>query len=234
MICKQEQISAIIVAGGQGTRFQSKMPKQFTLVNGLPVLFHTLAPFVKHPQITEIVVVLPEEDLKFIDQLCEHFPNQKINVIAGGTNRQSSVLNGLQAISCADQVLIHDGARPLVSTHLIGRTLDALKNGATTVCPVIPVTDSIVCIADDKVTSYINRSIHFRVQTPQGFNFQTILEAHKMASREELSFTDDCSIALHYGHEIINIEGDLENIKLSTPTDLLVIQSILNSKLDLK
>jgi len=233
MICKQEQISVIIVAGGQGTRFQSKRPKQFTLLDGSPVLFYTLAPFVKHPQISEIVVVLPKTDLAFIDQLSTHFPNQKIRGIAGGDDRQSSVLCGLEAVGHTAKVLIHDGARPLVSSDLITRCLERLQTGDA-VCPVIPVTDSIVCLSGENPASYVDRSTHFRVQTPQGFDFQMILKAHQKARQDKLSFTDDCSLALHYGHQIVTVDGDSENIKLSTPIDRLVIESTLGSTLDLK
>ena len=229
MVCKQEQISAIIVAGGQGTRFKSQIPKQFVLLNGLPLLFQTLAAFVNHPQVSKIVVVLPKADPALVEKLCAYFPDQAITGVVGGETRQASVLCGLNAISGVKKVLIHDGVRPLVTIELIDRCLTVL-NDHLAGCPVIPVTDTIVCAHEKQVQGYINRSNHFRVQTPQGFDFSTIRTYHQRAEAEGLLFTDDCSLLHHYGLPITRFEGDPQNLKISTPVDFLIIKSILSSK----
>ena len=228
-MCEQEQISVIIVAGGQGTRFKSETPKQFTSLNEAPILYYTIAPFLENSMISQVVVVLPKDELQFIDKLRTHFSSDKISGIVGGSSRQASVLCGLKAVGHADKVLIHDGARPLVSTELIDRCLASLKT-TSAACPVVPVVDSLVCAPSKQIENYVDRTNYFRVQSPQGFDFKLILEAHQKAEEEGLKFTDDCSLALHYGQMVTQFEGDPENIKISTPIDLLVIQSILKAK----
>ena len=220
-------VSVVIVAGGKGVRFQNEVPKQFAKVKNEPLLFYCVRAFVNHPKVGQVVIVLPPEELNFIDEVLREFPGQDITAVKGGGSRQASVLCGLKSVSKKGVVLIHDGARPLVSPALIDRCLSGLKLHSG-VCPVIQVTDSIVFSEGTEIESYPERRKLFRAQTPQGFQTELILNAHLEAVEEVLMFTDDCSLFFHFGHKVGLIEGEVDNIKLSHPSDLAIIESLID------
>lgn len=201
-------------------------PKQFLQLNDKPVIFHTLQRFlVYNPDINIIVVVHPDY-VDFWAELCA-FCNfdTSVTIVSGGKERFHSVKNGLELIEGSSGLVgIHDAVRPLVSEGTIERCFNAaLEYGAA--IPVMPVVDSVrVVMGDDNHP--VDRSRYRLVQTPQCFELNLLREAYKQEYRQ--TFTDDASVIEAYGHPVHLVEGNRENIKLTTPVDMLIAQSLLN------
>ncbi len=218
---------AIIVAGGKGTRMQHKVPKQFIEINGLPVLMHTIRAFYDYSPQIKIILVLPGEEVSRWNELCERYsfdiPHTQV---AGGENRCASVKNGLACIQDDEGlVAIHDGVRPLVSKKTIRQSfLEAARYGNA--IAAVPLKDSIRKIADGN-TQTVNREDYRIVQTPQTFKVKNIKEAY---SRVKEILTDDAGIAEKAGQVIHLIEGEYENIKITTPEDVHVAAALLKSR----
>ena len=208
--------AALILAGGIGKRFKTKLPKQFTPINNLPVLMHTLDRF---SHLNEIILVIPKNHLKNWNILCEkyHFTTYH-KLVEGGETRFLSVKNGLENINNCDIVAIHDGVRPIVSRQLIN---DAIKsiNINTGVIPIVPVVNTIRKI-DNNVSQNLERKNLFSVQTPQCFKYEEIKNAYKQSYSD--LFTDDASVFEANGGKIITIEGEEKNIKITKPEDLKI------------
>ena len=211
---------AIIVAGGSGSRMKSDIPKQFIEVGGLPILTHTLKRFKEVDSEIELILVLPESEFKFWNNLCKKYPTVPHQLVKGGKTRFQSGLNGLQVIGNEGLVAIHDGVRPFVSVEIINESFKVASEKGTAVVSV-PSKDSV------RVNGQaIDRSTVRIIQTPQTFQIPLIKKAFET---EELNtFTDDASVAEHAGFEINLIEGNYENIKITTPEDLLWAEVILS------
>lgn len=218
---------AVIVAGGSGTRMGSELPKQFIELNGIPILMHTLKLFSSFLPQPEIVLVLPKSQFDVWGNLCKiHSFNLKYTLVAGGETRFHSVKNGLNAITKEGLVAIHDGVRPFVSTHTIKRCLQtAAKKGSA--IPVVKPSES-VRQGTLQSSQSLDRNAVWLVQTPQVFDLKTIKECYQ-AEWSEL-FTDDASVAENSGIKITLVEGNAENIKITTPHDLLIASAILKSR----
>ncbi|MEY4540787.1 MAG: hypothetical protein RLZZ306_2544 [Bacteroidota bacterium] len=214
---------AIIVAGGSGSRMKSDIPKQFIEVGGLPILMHTLKRFKEANSEIELILVLPASQFDYWKMLCNKLPTVSHQLVKGGKTRFQSGLNGLQVIGNEGLVAIHDGVRPFVSVDIINESFRVAAEKGTAVVSV-PSKDSV------RVNGQaIDRSTVRLIQTPQTFQIPLIKKAFET---EELStFTDDASVAEHAGFEINLIEGNYENIKITTPEDLLWAEVILNSKI---
>ncbi|HEV8512911.1 MAG TPA: 2-C-methyl-D-erythritol 4-phosphate cytidylyltransferase [Cyclobacteriaceae bacterium] len=218
---------ALIVAGGKGTRIKSELPKQFIELNGKPILLHTIEAFLKYSSSLSIILVLPEEDFKIWEAICKKFRfNKSIVLQKGGETRFQSVKNGLDKIQGEGLVAIHDGVRPLVSADLIGASfrLAAVHGSAVA---AVRLKESIR-ITDQDNTKAVDRSKFRVIQTPQTFNVTLIKKAYQI--KEEASLTDDASVAEKSGHIISLFEGSYENIKITTPEDLVVAEALLSSK----
>ena len=213
---------AIIVAGGSGSRMKSDIPKQFIEVGGLPILMHTLKRFKEADWEIELILVLPESQFEYWNELCLKYPTVPHQLVKGGKTRFQSGLNGLQVIDNEGLVAIHDGVRPFVSVEIINESYRIAAEKGTAVVSV-PSKDSV------RVNGQaIDRSTVRIIQTPQTFQVPLIKKAF---DTEELSiFTDDASVAEHAGFEINLIEGNYENIKITTPEDLLWAEVILSKK----
>ena len=212
---------AIIVAGGKGVRMKSEIPKQFLLLNELPILIHTLKQF---SHFEEIVLVLPHSQFEFWKELCKTYNfTQQHTLVEGGKTRFHSVKNGLGKVDDNSIVAIHDGVRPLISTKLIDSLIDETKNGIG-VIPIVPVKDSIRKL-EGKNSIHIDRNILFKVQTPQCFLSSDIKEAYTQEFSE--TFTDDASVFESNSGEITTILGEENNLKITTEEDLK-IASILD------
>ena len=213
---------AIIVAGGSGSRMKSDIPKQFIEVGGLPILMHTLKRFKEADWEIELILVLPESQFEYWNELCLKYPTVPHQLVKGGKTRFQSGLNGLQVIDNEGLVAIHDGVRPFVSVEIINESYRIAAEKGTAVVSV-PSKDSV------RVNGQaIDRSTVRIIQTPQTFQIPLIKKAFET---EELStFTDDASVAEHAGFEINLIEGNYENIKITTPEDLLWAEVILSKK----
>ena len=224
--------SAIIVAGGRGSRFSSDIPKQFIEVLGKPVIVHTLERFERCPDVEEIILVLPQE---FIDEYrtASAFSSiTKLNkLIPGGATRSESVSNGLNAIDPTTEVVaIHDGARPLVSEDEISRTIEAARaDGAA--CLVSTVTDTIKEVCDGVIVRTHDRTHLRRALTPQAFRVQLIREALESTGLDE-SITDDSMAVERLGHLVVAVEGSPRNIKITHKEDLAIAEMYLKGGME--
>lgn len=213
-------IAVLIVAAGSGTRLNTSQPKQYLDLAGAPILHRCLTPFMTHPLINLVQVVISSDAKTAYQQATENITAEVLPPVSGGKTRQASVLAGLTALAPhkPDLVLVHDGARPFVSQAVISRVIEGLKT-ARAVIPTLSVTDTIKQVGNNKVEKTLERVKLAAVQTPQGFDFSALLEAHKAILDDGL-FTDDAAIAEHAGIEVICVQGDPENIKITTPQDL--------------
>jgi 2-C-methyl-D-erythritol 4-phosphate cytidylyltransferase len=218
---------ALIVAGGKGTRIKSKTPKQFLELDGLPVLMHTILAFYRYSEKISIVLVLPEGDMDTWQTLCARYKfSHTVTLQKGGETRFQSVKNGLEKIEGDGLVAIHDGVRPLVSENIIGASfrLAAVHQSAIA---AVRLKESIR-ITDQDNTKAVDRSRFRLIQTPQTFNVSIIKEAYEM--KEDLSLTDDASVAERAGHTISLFEGSYENIKITTSEDLIIAEALLKAR----
>ncbi|MDN3579823.1 2-C-methyl-D-erythritol 4-phosphate cytidylyltransferase [Mucilaginibacter flavus] len=219
----------IIVAGGSGTRMQSAVPKQFLLVNGLPVVMHTMQAFYNSGVSPELILVLHTDFHTYWKQLCNdhHFTLPHL-LVAGGETRFHSVKNGLSQIRCTDDALIavHDAVRPLTSGAVIQKSYTAANEYGNAVTAV-KSRDSIRRVVDGKSVSLLRDEIYL-VQTPQTFKAGLLRKAYEQEF--DSKFTDDASVVEEMGIEIKLTEGDHENIKITFPQDIAIAELLLNKK----
>ncbi len=214
---------AIIVAGGKGLRMGGDVPKQFQLVGGRPVLMHTLQQFRNAIADLQIILVLPREQQNFWRERCRQYEfGVEHRVADGGQTRFHSVKNGLALIPDGEEgiVGVHDGVRPFASADLIRRCYAAAVE-AEAVVPAVPVVESL----RHEERGAIDRKGYRLVQTPQTFSIPLLKAAYRQAYRE--AFTDDASVVEAYGHRVAMIDGIRENIKLTTPFDMVVAEALL-------
>ncbi|MDH5367655.1 MAG: 2-C-methyl-D-erythritol 4-phosphate cytidylyltransferase [Cyclobacteriaceae bacterium] len=216
---------AVIVAGGKGTRMGSDTPKQYLLLNGLPILMHTLKRFKTFDSSIELILVIPEDDHNLWKTLCEKY-NFTIEhqIVSGGSSRFQSVKNGLSNINHDGYVAIHDGVRPLVDNSIISQSFEIAQQFNTAIT-AISLKDSIREIDKGKNIAR-DRSNFKSIQTPQTFQVDLIKKAYET---EELPhFTDDASVAEHDGNKIHLIQGSYKNIKITTSEDLKIAEVLLH------
>jgi len=208
----------IIVAGGKGLRMSSDVPKQFILLKNKPILMHTIETFFNFDSSIKIILVLPKEHISLWQELCEKY-DFKINcVIAeGGAERFFSVKNGLNFVDKNSIVAIHDGVRPFVSRETLENcfiTAEKLGNAV----PVVPLNESVRWV-ENSTNRHINRANLRIVQTPQVFNSELLQAAYQQPFNEY--FTDDASVVeTLFGEKINLVDGNPENIKITTKSDL--------------
>lgn len=219
----EKKIFAVIVAGGSGMRMGSEIPKQFILLNGLPILMHTISLFKRYNSDIQIIVVLPDAQISYWKDLCEKYQfNIQHQIEIGGETRFHSVQNGLELVTSPSLVAIHDGVRPFVSFDALDRLFEiALKNDNA--IPVVDVVESIRKIEKNN-SIMVNRSDYRLVQTPQVFDADLILKAYEQSFNQE--FTDDASVVEKMGVKINLVEGNRENIKITTPFDLIIGEAL--------
>lgn len=217
--------AVIIVAAGTGKRYGSEMPKQYLHLNGVAVIRHCVASFVQHP---DVACVLPVVRMADIDDLNEALDGlDYAPPVEGGKERQDSVRNGLAALveMKPDKVLIHDAARPLVDHAMIDRVLRELDDSAA-VIPAIPVVDTLKRTdCNGTITDTVSRENLWRAQTPQGFKYLELLQAHGAASGQAL--TDDAAVMEAAGHSVKIVAGDPDNIKVTSPDDLELLEKLM-------
>ena len=225
-------VSAVIVAAGGSVRMGSGDSKQFLPLLGNPAIFYTLGAFQRCDMIDEIVVVCRAQDISRIEALCRGSGFDKVSaVVEGGSCRGESVRNGVSAVSeKAAYFAIHDGARPLITEEDISAVVNAaLETGAATLGTA--VTDTIkIAGANNVITGTPDRSTLRAVQTPQVFERELYSFALSEAEDALDSVTDDCSLIEKMGGEVTIVEGSRENIKLTTPIDLVIAESILSKR----
>ena len=212
---------ALIVAGGRGKRMNSEIPKQFLLLNNLPILTHTIKQF---SHFEEIIVVLPKAQFDYWSKLCKDNDfNEKHTLIEGGESRFQSAKNGLEKIDEEAIVAIHDGVRPLISKTLIDRLVAKTKKGIG-VIPIVPIKDSIRRVGKEN-SKHIDRSNLYQVQTPQCFISADIKDAYRLEFSE--CFTDDASVLESAGGKIISILGEIKNLKITNKEDLKIAEMLM-------
>lgn len=215
----------IIVAGGKGSRMLSDLPKQFLKLNGKPILVQTIERFALFDDV-QVILVLPKDQLSQWKEICIDHSFQSPPVVEGGETRFQSVKNGLAAINSEDGIVaIHDGVRPFVSKSLIRKSfIEAAKLGSA--LTVVTLKDSIrQCLGDASFS--IPRSEYRLVQTPQTFKLNQIKEAYNVEYKD--SFTDDASVYENAGFKIHLVDGDYSNIKVTTPEDLTIAESLMKT-----
>ena len=235
---KSEEFAAamnyvIIVAGGKGLRMGSDIPKQFLPIGGKPVLMRTIERFREYAEDLQIILVLPEAQQDYWRQLCEQYHFEVNYLLAnGGETRFHSVQNGLALIPDDAQgvVGVHDGVRPFPSIEVIRNCYETART-AKAVIPVIPVVETVRHLDNAQCTMHnaqsshtVPRSDYRLVQTPQTFDIQLLKAANRQPYNE--GFTDDASVVESYGHQITLVEGNRENIKITTPYDITVAEAL--------
>lgn len=225
-----QKIAAVIVAAGRGERANrhgdtNKEPKQYRQIGSTCVLAQTVRAFSSHPLISDIVVVIHKDDDELCSEALTTVQSEKLHAsITGGATRQASVFEGLKALAPhnPDYVLVHDGVRPFVSHDTIERVIDALHTHEA-VLPALPVVDTIkrVEVSSENgniIRETVDRTHLWAAQTPQGFHYSALLEAHKTAKADQ--FTDDCAVMEGQGCNVHVVEGNAENFKITTADDL--------------
>jgi 2-C-methyl-D-erythritol 4-phosphate cytidylyltransferase len=217
---------ALIVAGGSGNRMNSKIPKQFLLLNQKPVLMHTLERFVAFDPSIDIILVLPSGQFDYWKELCIQY-DFKIEhlLVAGGEVRFESVKNGLSEIHEDGIVAIHDGVRPLVSLGTIDRCFKMTEEKGNAL-PVMPVVESVRMVEGEK-SFPVDREKYVAVQTPQVFRISEIKKAYSLGF--DSAFTDDTMVLERLGIKINLVEGNRENIKITHASDMIVAEALLGN-----
>ncbi len=216
---------ALIVAAGRGTRAGAGLPKQWRPLAGKRVADHTIAAFRAHPLVDDILLVVHPDDT-------QHYENLGLRTVLGGANRDMSVRNGLEALADENvaKVLIHDVARATVAAECITEVIEALNHGPCA-APALPVTDALWRGANGIVEGTQSRAGLYRAQTPQGFDFETILNAHRNHSG---GAADDVEVARAAGHPVTITQGDETNLKITTPADFARAERILRGTMDIR
>lgn len=222
---------AVIVAGGRGTRMGSDIPKQFLPIGGKPVLMHTIERFKEYSPELNIIVVLPKDQQGHWQKLCKEFDfNVPHEIADGGESRFQSSKNGLSLIPEGEDgvVAFHDGVRPFVSVEVIDRCFDMAHEEYTAV-PVMPVTDTLRHVDDRTKYSYtVDRKMFRAVQTPQVFDINLARQAFSQPERP--TFTDDASVIESLGVRVNTVDGNKENIKITTPFDLKLADFLISNQ----
>lgn len=221
---------ALIVAGGSGKRMQSDHPKQFLELGGRPILMHTIESFYHYSNSISIIVVLPESWIKeWSDLVKKHSFQIQHNVVSGGTSRTDSVRNGLELVSDLDIVAIHDGVRPFANKKVIAKAYNKASEFGNAVVST-ELKESIRELTSKGDSKSVNRENYRIMQTPQVFRGALIKKAYERIANVDENFTDDASVAEFCGHTIFLVDGDYNNIKITTPEDLVVAESILKER----
>lgn len=225
--------SVIIVAAGKGRRMGRNYNKQYISLQDKPIVAHTIGIFENMDLIDEIVLVVAKDEVGWVKtNIVDKYNFKKVvNIIEGGAERQDSVYNGLKAVNKETSiVLVHDGARPFVTRRIIEESINTAKNGGACIAAV-PVKDTIKIVDTNmRVDHTPKRERLWAVQTPQTFKYDLLLKAYRELDQRSIKVTDDAMLVEKLGYDIKVIEGDYENIKITTPDDLILGEGILKKR----
>lgn len=216
---------AVIVAGGSGQRMGAAIPKQFLLLKGKPLIWHTIKAFLDAYQDIKLIVVLPEANLNAREEIARDFQSNNLFFTAGGQTRFHSVQNGINFFDTTNSIVfVHDGVRCLITPELIKRCYEQAKVKGSAI-PAVAATDSIRIStgADESVVA--DRNLVRIVQTPQTFTAELLVSAFKQMYSE--AFTDEATVVEAFGSNVFLIEGDYSNLKITRPLDLIIAEQIL-------
>ena len=217
--------SAIILGAGSGDRM-GRIDKILTEISRLPAILHSVNTFLEVGVFQTIIVLASTDNISQLKHLMSGPEYVSVHVVLGGEKRQNSVKIGLDQIKSSDYVMIHDGARPCVSTALIKRAVVASKTAEAAI-PVVPITDTVKLLNGSTVMSTMDRTTLFASQTPQVFRYKIIAELHLKLTSD---VTDDASIIEIDGGSVSTFDGDPENIKMTNPLDIEIAEIILNRR----
>ena len=219
------KISAIIPAAGSGERFGEK--KQLKIMGNRPLMFKTISPFISSDLITEIVLVVPKDDLEQVEQELKSIVSAKpLKVIAGGKTRQKSVHKGLTVTEdSAELICIHDAVRPFITEALIEKVINKCKDHDGVILAQ-PSTDTVKKVIDDQILETLPRETIWRAQTPQVFCKSALREALELAEAENIHGTDEASLLERIGYQVGFVEGSSLNIKITTEEDWIFAEAI--------
>ena len=223
-------ISAIILAGGKGKRMGSAISKQFIDIKGKPIIYYTLKKFSENKKIDNIIVVLPEDEVKYFKENILKKYELRINkIVIGGKERQDSVYNALKSLknSSTDIVLIHDGARPFISERIINEGIKFAEIYGAAAPGVMPKDTIKVKNEKNFSVDTPNRANLVSIQTPQVFKFDEILECHEKIRYNGEKVTDDTMVVEKYGYSVYLYDGEYTNIKITTPEDLILAERLI-------
>ena len=227
------RVVALIPAAGQGRRLAADVEKQYVPLRGVPILARTLKVFEDHPLVDGIVLAVGGRQRKILEKvILEPHPCRKIiQVVDGGAERQESVARALQAVppEC-ELVVIHDGVRPLLTSELLTSVVEAAGSGGAALA-AIPARDTVKSVGDGQVKATLDRGGIWLAQTPQAFQASLIRRAHEQAARDQIVGTDDAALVERLGVSVRVVPGSEENIKVTTPADLIVAEAILAKRM---
>ncbi len=216
---------AIIVAGGKGARMGSDIPKQFIPIGGIPILMRTIQAFYDFDPDITIILALPQDQQEYWKTLCPKYLFKiPVIVVNGGDTRYQSVKNALAKIETEGIVAVHDGVRPFVSKEILAAAYETAAQKGSAI-PVVPLTDSIRRIGINQTSFACNRSNYCFVQTPQTFKTEWLKQAYSTPYHPD--FTDDASVVERHGFNVFTINGHPQNIKITTPIDLILAEIFL-------
>ncbi len=224
-------VSVIFPAAGKGKRMQAGMNKVFMDLSGMPILVRTLLSFSACEAVDQLVVVVAPAEVEFVEGVLKRLEGLKdYIVVAGGSERQYSVWNGIKAMENAsddDIILVHDAARPLVSNQVIFDTIKTAREKGGAIAAV-PAKNTIkLCNESRQVVETPDRSRLWEVQTPQGFRRDILVQANELAEKDGFLGTDDASLVERTGHPVYIVESDYRNIKITTPEDIVIAKAFL-------
>lgn len=224
--------NVLIFAGGSGTRMNSKgRPKQFLQFYGKELIIHTLENFQNHPMIDEIAIVCIENWIPYLEKILEKYQITKVKkIVPGGKTGQESIYNGLKAIESFSEkdsiVLIHDGVRPFINEDVITNCIETTKKYGNAIT-VVPAIETIVTLENEKIQTITDRSKCFHARAPQCFILKDILTAHEKAIKDKnLNMIDSASLMKFYGYELYTVQGNVDNIKITTPADFYTFKAL--------
>lgn len=227
---------ALIFAGGTGQRMNSRTrPKQFLELHSKPIIVYTLEQFEEHPEIDAIVVVCLESWIPFLEKLVERYDLSKVvAIVPGGDTGQDSIYRGLKAAEtiCRPEaiMLIHDGVRPLIDANTISNCIECAELNGNAVT-VVPAIETVVKQVDGKITEVIERQNCCNAKAPQCFKLADILEAHRQSREEGLrDFIDSACLMRHYGYNLYTVQGNPDNIKITTPSDFYMFRAMVDER----
>lgn len=226
-------VIALIPAAGMGKRMNAGYNKQYIQLDGIPIVGRTIAVFEELELVDHIYLVIPEAEIPFCrEEVVAAGGFRKVRaIVAGGSERQYSVLNGLRALASPaddDIVIIHDGVRPFVTADMIRRSVDTART-ADGALVAVPVKDTIKVVHEGRVTETPRRETLWQAQTPQTFRYGIIRRVHEQAAADGFLGTDDASLVERAGGRVTVVMGDYRNIKITTPEDMLLAEAFLKA-----
>lgn len=227
------KVVAVVPAGGTGKRMGAGTPKQFLMLDGVPMMLHALRVLERVPGVTEVVLVVPKEERdRALSEVVERYGLKKVlKVVPGGATRQESVRHGLNEVDKdVEIVVVHDAVRPFITEDRIERSIEAArKHGGAIVA--VPMKDTPKQAGPDRlIQRTLDRTELWLAQTPQTFRRALVVEAYQKAAIAHVHATDDAALVERLGHKVAIVEGSWENIKITTPEDMILAEAILAAR----